>query len=573
MMTLQTYMQGHRLYGETHTQYGPAFYLLTSPLHSLGWPLTQSGIRIKTAIFWIIAVWLCFSIVRRVSGSTTAGVATGLLAALQLDKLTLEPGHPQEVTLICTLGLLLLLVRSKYISIDASPNFLSFSSWLTVGFLAGMVGLVKMNCGLVIAIPLIVTGCIQLPFVRALRWGLVAMILSPAILVAWMARTDTVVTLWAIWIGICAALFLRSAIPNRSPFAFASMLPLTAIVTGGGIAIVVVLGLSMLQGISASELWQGMVGQHAQFGRIFFVPMGISFPAIVGLGTGIAALLCRTSSKLENFAKPILWLCVAFSIALTSPLALQHGLNPRGAGLLLAWAAPGWIVWLWRGEVASSPQKLCLGLIAILSPLIAFPVSGTQVALGTLPSLLVVGIFLGEFFGKHASTFSLNANRINDQSHSSFQRLVLAGTTLVFVASSLSHWSRYVNGVPLDLPGSYRMRLAPEVVTEQRAIVDAILKSRTPYLIFEGNNHNRFYFWTDLQPLTSANPTFWPLMLIEEEQQHLAEAIDRESRLCVVRVPQYDWLYQNHAVPIRQRLEARWRPTEAIGDWQIGIAE
>ena len=35
MMTLKTFLQGESLYSETHTQYGPAYYLLTGSLHDV----------------------------------------------------------------------------------------------------------------------------------------------------------------------------------------------------------------------------------------------------------------------------------------------------------------------------------------------------------------------------------------------------------------------------------------------------------------------------------------------------------------------------------------------------------
>ena len=201
MMTLKTYMQGHRLYGETHTQYGPAFYLLTSPLHAVfSWPLTQDGIRTKTLVYWVIAVWLCFFIVKRISHSTVASFATALLAALQLDKLALEPGHPQEITLLCTLAILSLFAKSMYTTIDAERTGFAASSWLTVGFLTGIVGLVKMNCGVVVAIPLIVIASLHLPWAWRVRWGLMAVVTLPALMVAWLARTEVTVSLWALWI-------------------------------------------------------------------------------------------------------------------------------------------------------------------------------------------------------------------------------------------------------------------------------------------------------------------------------------------------------------------------------------
>ncbi len=571
MMTLQTYMHGHRLYGETHTQYGPAFYFLTAPIHSwLEWPLTQSGVRIKTLIFWGVAVVLCYSIVRRASNSKAAGVATGLLAILHLDKLSLEPGHPQEVALIGTLLMFMLVSRSKYIASNEIPSFFSMSSWFVAGFLAGVIGLVKLNCGVVIAIPLLLTAALQSSAIRRWGWGLIPIAIVSPLAVAWTARSHPMISLWALWLGSCSLLLLLAAIRRRDSLYDSSISSLSSTILGGVLSVALILGLSIGQGVSLAELWQGIVGQHSHFADYFFVPFGLTHSAIAGMIVAAAALLLRSSSRYKELAKPALWIWVGLSIALTAYLPLQHGLNPRGAGLLLTWAAPGWIVWQWRDDVAHSPKKLFLGLVAILSPLIAFPVSGTQVQIGSLPSIIVLGILLGEFLVEQAkySTFEWHSFTASDWVT---RRLILSSAVSVVVLAAVVHWIRYTAGQPLNLPGSTWMRLPVAMATEQRSIVDAIQRSGASTLFFEGNNHNRFYFWTGLKPLTAANPTFWPLMLIDQEERQLGEAIDRQSKLCVVRVPQYDWLYHDHATEIRERIEARWQPSESVGDWEIGV--
>jgi hypothetical protein len=60
-------------------------------------------------------------------------------------------------------------------------------------------------------------------------------------------------------------------------------------------------------------------------------------------------------------------------------------------------------------------------------------------------------------------------------------------------------------------------------------------------------------------------------MLVDNERRELAEAIEREKRFCVVRVPNYQWLYFDKASEIRDQIEKRWEPSEAIGEWQIGV--
>jgi hypothetical protein len=572
MMTLQTYMQGHRLYGETHTQYGPAFYFITAPLHSLlNWPLTQTGVRIKTILLWGLAVWFVHAIVRRMSNSNVAAVATALLALLHLDKLTLEPGHPQEITLICSLLALFLFTRSMYVATDVPASLLSMSSWTIVGFVVGILGLVKLNCGVVVAIPLLLTAALQSDFGRRFWWCLLLVAIGPALLIAWLAREHFAASLWALWLAACAGLLIHRSIANVKEHSPRSLCYFGCVSLGGAMAVATVLGLAMLQGISTVELWFGLVGQHSDFADFFFRPIGLSAPAFLGLVFGIGALSTRLVEPFKDVAKFAIWVVTATLIAFTAAMPLEHGMHARGAGLFLAWAAPGWIVWFWRNEVGNSPKKLILGLVAILSPLIAFPVSGTQVQVGTLPGLIVIGILLGEYLVALAQQRASDPIVERCLRYPIVRKWIFTCTILTFVSASVVHWVRYAKGQPLGLIGSAYMRLPESIAAEQKAISKAIVQSGASHLLFEGTNHNRFYFWTGVKPLTPANPTFWPVMLVDGERSALADAIDRNERLCVVRVPNYEWLYFDKATEIRDRIEERWEPSEAIGEWQVGI--
>ena len=53
MMTIRTFGDGHRLYGDTYTQYGPAFYAISTVIHDwVGVPLTHDAGRLKTVFYW-----------------------------------------------------------------------------------------------------------------------------------------------------------------------------------------------------------------------------------------------------------------------------------------------------------------------------------------------------------------------------------------------------------------------------------------------------------------------------------------------------------------------------------------
>jgi hypothetical protein len=110
MLSLQTFFQGQRLYEETYTQYGPAYYLIQSPLHLWGGiPITHDVVRLKTVITWFSISLLSGILVWRITGKTPLGISGMLLVMLHLEKLGLEPAHPQEIiALLAAAGLIVL---------------------------------------------------------------------------------------------------------------------------------------------------------------------------------------------------------------------------------------------------------------------------------------------------------------------------------------------------------------------------------------------------------------------------------------------------------------------------------
>ncbi|MEZ6137480.1 MAG: hypothetical protein R3C53_21540 [Pirellulaceae bacterium] len=579
MMTLQTYLQGHPLYGETHTQYGPAFYQLTAPLHSfVQWPLTHFGVRSKTVFVWLVSSLLALGIVRRCTRSKIAAVTTTLLVTLQLDKLALEPGHPQELGLLCTLAIMYLVVRqpSEITRSEILPGGISQKShrdgWC-VGALAATAGMIKLNCGLVTALPLIITAAAKSPAMGRSRQALPLLILLPTLVLAWMSSGDARMLVWTLWIGGAAMWLVWKATcaptqvaicPHAQPWRV-----LTTTLAAGGLATFGYLVVAALHGSTAVDLWHGIVGQHSKFSQTFLKPIDLPVAAVLILGVMVlraARLLPRqflATNVLDEHVRLVAFAAVATSVAGHAGLPLLHGLEPRGAGQLLAWTIPGWLIWFWGSSVAESPTKLCLALIAVLSPWIAFPVSGTQLQIGTLPGLIVLGVCFGQYLESRCLV-------AKDAKPTAPAVLSMALVGLAACIATAGHWWRYADGTPLGLPGTACMRLPAWIVDEQQAIVAAIKTSQAPTLLIDGHGHNRFHFWTDKAPLTAANPTFWPRMLTPREQRNLREAIEKQTQLCVVRTPQRDALYGSNAAEVRALIDNNWRLLHTVGEWQIG---
>ena len=140
MLSLQTFFQGERLYEETYTQYGPAYYLIQSPLHR--WfeiPITHDVVRLKTVITWFAISLLSGILVWRMTGKMMLGITGTLLVMLHLEKLGLEPAHPQEIiALLAAAGLIVLQPKNQWMLLIA-------------GGCAALAGLTKLNVGATMA--------------------------------------------------------------------------------------------------------------------------------------------------------------------------------------------------------------------------------------------------------------------------------------------------------------------------------------------------------------------------------------------------------------------------------------
>jgi hypothetical protein len=570
MMTIQSYLQGYRLYEEIHTQYGPAYYFLSGFLHDwLNWPLTQNAVRIKTVLVWSFTAFACFQITAR-SLPWTLSILAAILAAVHLDKLALEPGHPQEFVLLIFTASLWIVSKS---TTSKQAGWLS-SRWLRLGLLAGLAGMIKINCGMVLAISLLVASLVFHSWSHRIRLPVVLLSGLPGFLVAWLSRHDPTTAIWAALIAISSIRLTIYAAENimaqqelRLPTQYRSLLnrksiwwldsrPILSIAIGGSLIVVLVSLLSMQQGVSPRWLWYGLVQQHADFGHDFFQPLPWNFSCLAAILFFLGLRFCQRTNRDFELIEVAALVCVLVAILLTAGLPLVHGLKPRGAGLFLAWFVPLWIAWIRPESFSASNQRLFFGLFAISAPLIAYPVSGTQVEIGTLPGLLAFVSMVGL--------------RVASITRAPARFVVPSLSIVALLLCSIGHGFRYLGGTNLNLPGATALRLDAKLAAEQQAVAEAIENSQANYLFFEGHTNNRFFFWTGKQPLTAANPTFWTRLLNDDEREKLAAAIKLEPSLCVVRVPDYEVFYDDRSDSIRQLILKQWQATCDVGAWRIG---
>src|SRR5262245_841721 len=139
MLSIVSFMDGKPLYDETYTQYGPVPFVVASAVHGLtGLPIDHDVTRLTTLGLWLAAAVLAAALVVRLTGAWWAGAVAFLVAFFHLERLCLEPGHPQQ---LCVLGIL------------AAPLVLSGRAALShrgaavLGFLVASVAMTKPNVG------------------------------------------------------------------------------------------------------------------------------------------------------------------------------------------------------------------------------------------------------------------------------------------------------------------------------------------------------------------------------------------------------------------------------------------
>jgi hypothetical protein len=513
MMTLRTFTEGEPLYRSTHTQYGPAYYFLSGAFHSVfGLPLNQDWVRLKTIVSWCISTVLCYAVLRRLSVAEPLRTITALLFHVHLNKLALEPGHPQEWILVLSM-LTIWFVTSA-----------SRGRWVMASVCVALVGMIKLNCGAVMAIPLILEA-----FVASRARSISAVAESNGQRVGSLKSSHAVIV----------------------------------VMTTGAIVALTISGLTLLTGSGLRDLAWGLVGQHRRFTTDFhhFIPLNrvalllavvsvlsclpsfLPYRDRVFLGIGIVAYAGAALAILSDFWRP-----------------LTHGLEPRGASCWLVLAGPAMVpmLWLRTRKHLPSPMVFLVSLVCF-APAIAYPTPGTQLSLATAFAWIPMAICLQQSILVLSPTV---APRVLIRT--------VGIVTLLILAMSVMPWFRWASNQPLIGEGVSFLRLEPDLAKKENAVTQAILETKSGYLIFDGHNHNRFYFRTGLRPLTAANPTFWPRMLTDTEQSKLLDRIRECDSMCVVIPSESDALAGGLAPLVRREMHRSVLKRVAVDDWQVG---
>jgi hypothetical protein len=273
------------MYDEVYSLYGPLYNLVYGFIYGpLGAPATHDEGRLIATFFWL--VWtaafslFCFHLSRSIASALVSFV----LLLIWLRPLMGSPGHPQELCLVLIgVSLLLTLLLEPAAGGEKRKGVALFC----LGAAVAALSLIKINVGVFLGLPLL------LVFLRQSWSAILASFLAPlaAIGLVLLPLAVQAILFDLPWVraysafsvlSIAAACLVYFRVP-RSPFV--SAWAWIAILAGGALTALLIVGAMMAAGSSLYGILNGVLLQNMYFVRNWYLPLHVG-----ALGLSAASL-------------------------------------------------------------------------------------------------------------------------------------------------------------------------------------------------------------------------------------------------------------------------------------------
>src|SRR5262249_16063728 len=141
LITVRSFIDGHALYDDVFSMYGPLPVLLKWVLFTAtGQPVGHDAGRLLSLASWLATSALAGAIALRLTGSLVAGCVGMVFVFQGLGLTTWEPGHPQE---LCALLLVLVVLLATFVGLKSGRRAVPIVAAL--GIAAGCLAMSKIN--------------------------------------------------------------------------------------------------------------------------------------------------------------------------------------------------------------------------------------------------------------------------------------------------------------------------------------------------------------------------------------------------------------------------------------------
>jgi hypothetical protein len=577
LITIKAFMQGHALYDEVFSMYGPLPVLLKWMLFAFsGVPVGHDAGRLICLGYWLATAAVCGAIAWRLTGSVITGWAGIVFVFRALSLMVDQPGHPQE---LCGLLLALGVLLSTYA--EAGPGRRSGAIFAGIGVVSGCLLMSKVNLFVFLMLAL---GAAALafttrtrPVAAAIALYQVGLLAAPELLMRQrldippFRRFAVQVTLALVAVAILA--FGRRARPFLTPRRYAWFA--AGLVGSVGVIAAAVL----LRGTTPRGLLDGVLLIPIRAGTQFFLPGAFSdgpwsIPAAFSVGALLWLVLERAG--LATSTVPTL-LSAVFRIAYCGHFLIwnrpDHIVPYQD---LFAYAVPAAVLVLiprdmTERSVGDAFARLVLALVAVTESLWAFPVAGSQQAFATFLPALILVIAVADGCRDLAALCARWAWWPTPIVRRLVPAAVVAILLPVLQVEAAASKARYQGGVPLGLPGAHAIRLDAKLVRYFQRLTEVLGESPGTFFTLPGTYS--LYFWTDREPPTAMSLTNWMYILDDRQQERIVSELAAHPETQVVVSPRLiDFWMQGDplpASPLVRYIDANFAPATQLEDAAI----
>jgi hypothetical protein len=212
--------------------------------------------------------------------------------------------------------------------------------------------------------------------------------------------------------------------------------------------------------------------------------------------------------------------------------------------------------------------RLALLLIAVMQPLIACPVAGTQLVPASILLVVVAAVCLGDGL----SVLFQPMVRSSAWPKLSLEIICAVLLLVPFARETLQLRESFAALTPLELPGASRIRLTPEEVRVYQQIVAELAKTDVKtFITLPGMDS--LYFWAQKPPPNELNVSAWIVLLDDSEQERIWRAAQKFSGLKVVRNRQLirRWVGGRSIsqLALVRHIDEEFAPEAAYGGYEI----
>lgn len=552
MLVLRHFLKGHALYDQVWTLYGPIYFGYKWLLHGLlGLPLTDDVVRLTTLGMRLASGLLGGVAVLGLTRRPLAGVISFVLVTRHLAGLNSEPGHPQE------LGTLLMLLLAAIACAHAAS--LSTRLPFALGVVVALCALTKVNLGLLAGVA---TGMALVSFLPPTRLGSVLRagaailaLLLPSLLMLPLL-SDPVMQRFAV--TETASVLALSVLALGRPSGGDSFRWLALLVAATLAVVLFSIALLCMGDTSLSAVLDALVLSPARMPAMFVSQIPHPYFPLPVLGAVLAIAARRMATSSRGFLL-VSWARVAFGLVVLASSSLYA--FPTIASLTTPFV---WLVLPVLPEEEPAPPKrlarCVIGWMAVVGPLQAFPVAGTQVGLGTVVHVVAAVLCLG--YG--ASALASRSARLGGEAFRAaglrFALLLVLGGTTFHVLWCHRIYSRLQ---PMELPGTTRLRATQEQVGILQRLTTTLRVESDAFLSIPG--FNSLYFWAGKEPPTLDVIGHQMRFYSDERQARMVEALLQHPRPMVVH---FSGLAEPYP-PLEALLARKFKPFTSIGKYEL----